>query len=195
MRKLIRIFGIKDNSSLSITRSRSLYSVQGDPLPVDEVLCGRVGCHVCGPFGPNVLVGLHHDPSRGMSQASSPGDILGLESGDVSGVRGVAEEGDSRFLCKARVPPKIQLFAWKVCQEAIPGAINLKKRGVQVEAACGRCSSGEEDTLHVLLSCEFGRQVWALSDLPVHTISQSGYSTKAWLVAVSRSVCGGQFSL
>ncbi|KAL0383012.1 UNVERIFIED_CONTAM: hypothetical protein Scaly_0588500 [Sesamum calycinum] len=148
---------------------------------VDEVLRGRVGCHVCGPFGPNVLVGLNHDPSRGMSQASSPGDILGLESGDVSDsnssayelalrqptisgpsnvrVREVTEEGDWRFLWKARVPPKIQLFAWKVCQEAIPVAINLKKRGVQVEAACGRCSSGEEDMLHVLLSCEFARQV------------------------------------
>ncbi|KAL0391041.1 UNVERIFIED_CONTAM: hypothetical protein Scaly_0461200 [Sesamum calycinum] len=52
---------------------------------VDEVPCGKVGCHVCGPFGPNILVCLDHDPSRGMSQASSPRDVLGLESGDVLG--------------------------------------------------------------------------------------------------------------
>ncbi|KAL0413838.1 UNVERIFIED_CONTAM: hypothetical protein Sradi_1585500 [Sesamum radiatum] len=63
----------------------------------------------------------------------------------TEGVRRGTEEGDWRFLWKARVLPKIQLFAWNVSQEAIPKAINLKKRGVQVEVACSRCSLGEEN--------------------------------------------------
>ncbi|KAL0456488.1 UNVERIFIED_CONTAM: hypothetical protein Slati_0988000 [Sesamum latifolium] len=70
----------------------------------------------------------------------------------AEGVRGGTEEGDWSFLWKARVPPKIQLFAWKACQEAIPVAINLKKRGVQVEVACSCCSLRKENSLHVLVS-------------------------------------------
>ncbi|KAK4400815.1 Glutamate--cysteine ligase, chloroplastic [Sesamum angolense] len=50
---------------------------------VDEVPRGRVGCHVCGSFGPVVLVDLGHNPSRGTSQTLSPGDALGLEFGNI----------------------------------------------------------------------------------------------------------------
>ncbi|KAG8387873.1 hypothetical protein BUALT_Bualt02G0066800 [Buddleja alternifolia] len=78
-----------------------------------------------------------------------------------------------QFIWKTRVPPKIRVFAWKACKDALPTAANLLNRRVEVYAGCQHCESEREDLQHVLRCCPFSRQLWALMGLPHHTISRN----------------------
>ncbi|XP_048615698.1 uncharacterized protein LOC125588410 [Brassica napus] len=54
---------------------------------------------------------------------------------------------------------KIQIFLWKVLQNAIPTGENLQKRRVLTNTTCVRCGV-QETTLHLFFHCEFTKQVW-----------------------------------
>ncbi|KAL0458594.1 UNVERIFIED_CONTAM: hypothetical protein Slati_0486600 [Sesamum latifolium] len=66
----------------------------------------------------------------------------------------------------AKVPPKVRMFAWRVCRNSIPTVMNLARRCINVSGACPRCGDENENVLHCLLRCQFARLVWTLSDLP-----------------------------
>ncbi|KAK4416929.1 hypothetical protein Salat_2518400 [Sesamum alatum] len=55
-----------------------------------------------------------------------------------------------KFLWKAQVTPKIQLFMWRACQEALLVNVNWRRRGVLTQPECIQCSQ-EVDILHALL--------------------------------------------
>lgn len=55
--------------------------------------------------------------------------------------------------------PKIQLFLWKVLQNAIPTGDDLQRREVLSNTICVRCGS-QETTLHLFFHCDFAKQIW-----------------------------------
>ncbi|KAL0461849.1 UNVERIFIED_CONTAM: hypothetical protein Slati_0072500 [Sesamum latifolium] len=56
-----------------------------------------------------------------------------------------------KFIWRARVPPKVRLFAWRACRNSPPTITNLAPRGVNVGGVCPWCGFEEEDVLHSLL--------------------------------------------
>ncbi|KAL0416100.1 UNVERIFIED_CONTAM: hypothetical protein Slati_3441900 [Sesamum latifolium] len=76
-----------------------------------------------------------------------------------------------RFIWRARVPPKVRLFVWKVCKNALPTMCNLRKRGVEVKEGCVLCDAETESVMHTLILCPFPRLDLALSTLPWLVIS------------------------
>ncbi|KAF4351182.1 hypothetical protein F8388_024213 [Cannabis sativa] len=64
-------------------------------------------------------------------------------------------------LWKAKVPPKVKHFAWKVCHTWLPTNYALSKRGIPVVPTCPRCKGGWiEDGAHVLWDCSWSKEVW-----------------------------------
>ncbi|KAK4391579.1 hypothetical protein Sango_1935700 [Sesamum angolense] len=86
--------------------------------------------------------------------------------------------------------PKVQLLAWRACQEAILVCCNLRRKGLHILTACMRCGNEAEDVLHVLLRCSFARQVWALSSLPWRWINLEVRPMEDW-----KQLKGPDFSL
>ncbi|KAL0453948.1 UNVERIFIED_CONTAM: hypothetical protein Slati_1372900 [Sesamum latifolium] len=54
------------------------------------------------------------------------------------------------FIWHVAVPPKVQLFTWKVCCNSLATNSNLQRHGVQPDGGCTWCGGPEDDLLHVL---------------------------------------------
>lgn len=67
---------------------------------------------------------------------------------------------------KIPTTPKIKKFMWKALNEAIPVAELIRPRGMKVDDRCQICGLEGEDINHVLFSCTFAGQVWALLNIP-----------------------------
>ncbi|KAL0461284.1 UNVERIFIED_CONTAM: hypothetical protein Slati_0016000 [Sesamum latifolium] len=91
------------------------------------------------------------------------------------------------FIWRAEVPPKVRLFAWKLCRDALPSAARLARRGLSTDMGCvvrgewrglAPCSS--------LLS--YSRLVWALSGLPSSILAYEHSSPDLWLRDIHRQL-------
>ena len=60
------------------------------------------------------------------------------------------------------VPPKIRTFIWRACSNCLPTRDNLHRRRVRVEPTYELCKQEPETTTHILWTCPFARNVWAL---------------------------------
>lgn len=61
----------------------------------------------------------------------------------------------------SKLPPKIKVFAWKLCSRALAVGEELARRGMQVSLMCHRCNQLE--TLeHMLWECPWVKRVWEL---------------------------------
>ncbi|GLT36691.1 hypothetical protein SLA2020_110540 [Shorea laevis] len=62
------------------------------------------------------------------------------------------------------LPGRISFFTWRVFLDKLPTRLNLDFRNIKVEGGeliCPICKLGVEELNHVLLQCDFARQVWA----------------------------------
>ncbi|KAG8382031.1 hypothetical protein BUALT_Bualt05G0034300 [Buddleja alternifolia] len=76
--------------------------------------------------------------------------------------------GPWNFIWLANVPPKVCMFSWKTCQNALPDCDNLIHRRVEIANSCPVCLEENEDCIHLPWGCSFTRQVCALSLIPWH---------------------------
>ena len=65
-----------------------------------------------------------------------------------------------KHMWKIRVPNKIKTFLWRVCSDALPTKVNLKKRKILEDRRCGACLSAQETTLHAIWNCDELKEVW-----------------------------------
>ena len=89
-----------------------------------------------------------------------------LEAGECS-------TGDSRGplwkkLWHLNIPPKVRIFAWRLCKNALPTFVNLHKRGVDICDVCPVCGMEPETSCHIFVKCEMAKRVWSCwLDCPV----------------------------
>ena len=60
------------------------------------------------------------------------------------------------------VPPKVRNFMWRACSNCLPTRDNLHRRHVKLEPTCELCRQHPETVSHLLWTCPFARNVWAL---------------------------------
>ncbi|KAL0434415.1 UNVERIFIED_CONTAM: hypothetical protein Slati_2775800 [Sesamum latifolium] len=109
---------------------------------------------------------------------------LSIEEGEFSILKRGSTSGrpaDWKFIWLAKVPPRVQLFAWRMCKNALPTSESLARRGVRVEEGCPLCISAEESLEHTMLRCPFSRQAWALALIPWTLVSQFQGTAEDWL--------------
>ncbi|KAL0361469.1 UNVERIFIED_CONTAM: hypothetical protein Sradi_3831600 [Sesamum radiatum] len=84
-------------------------------------------------------------------------------------------KGHCHFIWGAKVPPKVRLFAWRSCKNALPTQSNLATRRIHLENVC--------------LCCDL---VWALSNILWIVVSKDELSIEEWMRFVhSRLGLGG----
>ncbi|KAL5767312.1 hypothetical protein ACOSQ2_014095 [Xanthoceras sorbifolium] len=77
---------------------------------------------------------------------------------------GSSSSPDSKWwlaLWNLNIPPKIKIFIWRVCHNAIPSLCNLCSRKIVVDPCCSRCGDAPESSAHALFWCS---SVWVWSD-------------------------------
>ncbi|XP_075633488.1 uncharacterized protein LOC142605945 [Castanea sativa] len=80
-----------------------------------------------------------------------------------------------RKLWHLNLPPKIKIFAWRACKNALPTIKNLQSRGVVVGKTCPLCSHDCESTSRALIHSEF-----AAKDLKI-------FLSTAWFIWYNRN--------
>ncbi|GLU14963.1 hypothetical protein SLE2022_314970 [Rubroshorea leprosula] len=70
-----------------------------------------------------------------------------------------------KSIWKLRVPPKVQLFIWRTCHNALSSQVNLYRRGVVESPLCSSCQAKDENIPHLLFSCPHAKASWFISNL------------------------------
>ena len=76
---------------------------------------------------------------------------------------GESSSGDARSplwkkLWHLNIPPKVRIFAWKMCMNALPTFVNLQRRGVNICDISPACGMELESNLHVFVSVKWLRE-------------------------------------
>ena len=58
------------------------------------------------------------------------------------------------------IPPKVRIFAWRMCLNALPTLVNLQSKGVVNCDICPTCGKEPETISHVFVNCEMAKRVW-----------------------------------
>lgn len=58
------------------------------------------------------------------------------------------------------VPPRVQLFLWKVATNSLLTLSRLRQRYVDVELLCPLCHDSVEDSFHALFGCALNFLIW-----------------------------------
>ena len=67
-----------------------------------------------------------------------------------------------KAIWRAKVIPKVSMFAWRLVHNIIPSVGNLRRRGIQIDDRCCICGEFGETVVHVMLKCRFCKEVWAM---------------------------------
>jgi hypothetical protein len=68
----------------------------------------------------------------------------------------------AKELWKVAAPPKVKHFYWLAMHKRCRTAARRHRRGLQLSPNCVLCLHGIEEIDHLLISCDFSRQVWPL---------------------------------
>jgi len=68
-----------------------------------------------------------------------------------------------KWIWKLDVMPKIKIFLWQLCHNALPSRATLLRRGMQLDPVCKSCTLDIEDTDHIFLHCPAVHSVWDLA--------------------------------
>ena len=66
-------------------------------------------------------------------------------------------------LWKLDIMPKIKIFLWQMCHNALPVRGNLFRRGCQLDPICPLCTNDIESSEHLFQDCPQTRQSWELA--------------------------------
>ena len=70
-----------------------------------------------------------------------------------------------RALWELEVPPRVKIFAWRVCRGVLPMRCNLARRMAAVGMSCAIGGAMEESDVHILLECPFAELVSEVSGM------------------------------
>ena len=58
-----------------------------------------------------------------------------------------------------KIPPKIRIFTWKACVNALPTMLNLRKKGVNTDGMCLVCGLEAESIPYALFECGVVKEI------------------------------------
>ncbi|KAL3812661.1 hypothetical protein ACJIZ3_013929 [Penstemon smallii] len=97
------------------------------------------------------------------------------------------------WIWKIYAPPKVKHFIWSCLSNALPVRSQLQHRKLLDEAFCLRCGNGDETIVHCLSTCSYARQIWALSNLPYSSYSNSSFDSESWFNQVRSRLDNSDF--
>jgi len=68
------------------------------------------------------------------------------------------------WIWKIDTLPKIQIFLWQICYQALPVRLLLHSRGIHIDPTCPLCCQTSKSLSHLFLSCPVTSKVWALAE-------------------------------
>lgn len=80
---------------------------------------------------------------------------------------------------KLNVLPRVKVFAWRACHEALPTRKGLSKRVAGYDAVCGVCHCEDESVIHAVRECKLARAIWCESRFE-HMLSWQCCSLVDW---------------
>ena len=60
-----------------------------------------------------------------------------------------------------KVPPKLKVFAWRLCVNGLPTMQNLSHRGINCSSICPICDKAIETTAYAPFHCDHAKLTWA----------------------------------
>ncbi|CAN1129056.1 Putative ribonuclease H protein At1g65750 [Linum perenne] len=94
--------------------------------------------------------------------------------------------GNWSALWRAKIPPKVKHFIWKLGRNILPTKMNLRQKRVYVSLECGNCGSGVETDWHLFLECPVARECWVKAGI-VREVARDAIdqvSFEDWLMRV-----------
>ncbi|XP_019167563.1 PREDICTED: uncharacterized protein LOC109163264 [Ipomoea nil] len=70
-------------------------------------------------------------------------------------------------LWKLKVPPRWKTFLWRALNNILPTTTNLIIKRVEISPTCAMCGIMHEDVMHSLVRCDYTKNIWAQSHLPI----------------------------
>jgi hypothetical protein len=91
---------------------------------------------------------------------------------------------NNKWIWKAKMPLKIKIFMWQLCQDAVLTRENMKKRKWPGSPTCSFCRQVESND-HIFFTCNTSRVVWGVlaSAMGVRCVPNSFWQAMAWLHA------------
>ncbi|XP_074313724.1 uncharacterized protein LOC141648916 [Silene latifolia] len=85
-----------------------------------------------------------------------------------------------KAIWSAPVIPRIKVFMWQLCSDALPVRGNIATRIQNFDCFCPRCHAGEESCVHVFRDCGWNEEVWEMVGLEVFR-SHSNMRIREWV--------------
>ncbi|XP_021748573.1 uncharacterized protein LOC110714373 [Chenopodium quinoa] len=76
--------------------------------------------------------------------------------------------------------PRVKVFAWRACQNALPTRRNISYRIKDYDSECCICERDFESTLHALRDCKLARDVWRKSRFAHVALSRTSSIVDWW---------------
>ncbi|KAL0320391.1 UNVERIFIED_CONTAM: hypothetical protein Sradi_5300600 [Sesamum radiatum] len=87
-----------------------------------------------------------------------------------------------------KVSPRVRVFIWQLCREALPTLENIDRRKRGIDVCCVMCGTQVESSKHTFLECSFARQIWALSCLLWPVVSTWNEEAAEWVFHLGQNV-------
>lgn len=75
-----------------------------------------------------------------------------------------APSPDWNVIWDCNIPPKVKIFAWQLCHQALATNKNVAHRGIHQQLNCLQCHVVPEDDVHLFLQCPYTKQAWTHTD-------------------------------
>ncbi|KAL4384011.1 hypothetical protein GQ457_15G019990 [Hibiscus cannabinus] len=98
-----------------------------------------------------------------------------------------AMEGILKLITSLQTLPKINVFAWRACQVALPTGNRLLSAGLD-DGLCKLCEGEVETGVHAQRDCELTKEILNISGVPVCMRDADHVSIKDWLSAALLSL-------
>lgn len=117
----------------------------------------------------NIPLSLNFPPDRLIWHFSSNGEltvksayhfILQRKRGEVPQSSTCTLRCGWKFIWSLAIPPRMRMFAWRVCAGALPSAARLAHRIPNFAMKCSVCGAMEETDMHTLFECPLASEVW-----------------------------------
>ncbi|KAL4273791.1 hypothetical protein GQ457_13G014330 [Hibiscus cannabinus] len=191
--KQIIFSAVHDDNSPNQVRCKEFMRSDGKSWDVDKVkqvfsetdANAILGCPIC-PIQGDLQVWGHH-----------PTGVHNVKFGYRWIVSNRGMEGDHSSIWKTIVSmatlPKIKVFAWRLCFEALPLGRKLAAVGIN-PGICKMCQGPVETGLHAFRECPSIKEAFDLSNLSICLPAGEFTDCKAWLESVQLNMNQEQFT-